>query len=151
MKFFLIYIPFFLLILGTKSFSQNIFEEVFEGCNTNRFVMEKDSLTIKVKEDNDILHLLANGFDKKVVKEIRGVLACQIIVDLEGNSCLLSIENQSNIKTEMLNIKNIIDDNLKWYKPREKTSVIFAVKFYGNEVELKRIGLNSKGFHDLTE
>lgn len=149
MKKAFIYIPVFLLVFTPKSFTQNLFEEVFEGCKTERFVIEKDSIKVKIKGGN-LINILAKNFDERVVKEIRGVLSFQVIVDLQGNSCLLSADNETNIKTEQLNLKNIIDNNLKWYKPKEKTSVILAIKFYGNEVELKRIGLNAeKGFHQL--
>ena len=73
----------------------------------------------------------------------------QILVDLEGNSCLLSVQNETNKKTEQLNLKNIIDNNLKWEIPKEKKSAIIAIQF-SEIVEAKRVGLNSeKGFHEL--
>ena len=143
----LIYI---LLAFSLNTFAQDIFEKKFENCDTEKFVMERN--TISVKQKTDFVNILATNFDKKTVKEIRGLLSLQVIVNEEGGSCLLSIDNETNIRTEDLNLKMIIDNEVKWYKPKEKTSVILAIKFYGNEVELKRIGLSSeKGFHELID
>ncbi|PKO99296.1 MAG: hypothetical protein CVU03_02380 [Bacteroidetes bacterium HGW-Bacteroidetes-2] len=143
----LIYI---LLAFSLNTFAQDIFEKKFENCDTEKFVMESN--TISVKQKTDFVNILATNFDKKTVKEIRGLLSLQVIVNEEGGSCLLSIDNETNIRTEDLNLKMIIDNEVKWYKPKEKTSVILAIKFYGNEVELKRIGLSSeKGFHELID
>ena len=130
-------------------FSQNIFEEKFEGCNTDHFVMESDSISVRLKGAG-LLEILEDNFDENVVKKIQGDLTLQVLVDLQGNSCLLSIENKTNIATESLNIKEIIDNKLKWYKPSKKTSPILAIRFSGAAAEVVRIGLNGKkGFHQL--
>ena len=141
-----------LLILFSLSFgsqAQNIFDEKFEGCNTDRFATEKDS--IKVREtDKDLVYVLANNLETENVRKIKGLLSFQIIVDLNGKSCLLSVDNETNIPTEKLNLKEIIDNNLNWEKPIEKTSVIVAIMFYGTSVQKKRIGMSSeKGFHPI--
>ena len=100
--------------------------------------------------DQDIITILAENFDKEVITDIKGVLSIQIVVDQEGNSCVLSLENDTNIETKELNIKSIFDNKLRWTKPDENKSVIISIKFYGDSVELKRIGLNAeKGFHEL--
>lgn len=141
----------FLLLFGI-SFgiqAQNIFDDKFEGCNTDRFATEKDSIEVKETE-KDLVYVLANNLEEENVKKIKGLLSCQIIVDLNGKSCLLSVNNETNISTEKLNLKEIIDQNLNWEKPTEKTSVIVAIMFYGKSVEKKRIGMSSeKGFHQI--
>lgn len=140
---------FVFLAFQVHLFSQNIFEEKFESCNTDHFVMESDSISVRIKEDG-VLEILGKNFDKEVVEKIKGDLSLQILVDLQGNSCLLSIENKTNIATEQLNIKEIIDSKLKWHKPPEKTSPILAIRFYGDAAEIIRMGLNGKkGFHQL--
>lgn len=143
-------LTYILLAFTINTFAQNIFEIKFENCDTEKFVMESN--TISVKQKTDFINILATNFDRKAVKEIRGLLSMQIIVNEKGDSCLLSIDNGTNIRTEDLNLKRIIDNEVKWYKPKEKTSVILAIKFHGNKVELKRIGLSSeKGFHELSK
>jgi len=135
------------ILFSQQIFSQNLFDEVFEGCNTDKFTVESDSISLQPK--NAILGILRNSFDKETVKIIDGLLVLQILVDLEGNSCLLSVQNETNKKTEQLNLKNIIDNNLKWEIPKEKKSAIIAIQF-SEIVEAKRVGLSSeKGFHEL--
>jgi hypothetical protein len=143
----LIFLILFVISFGSQA--QNIFDEKFDECNTDRFATEKDS--IKVREtDKDLVYVLANNLETENVKKIKGLLSFQIIVDLNGKSCLLSVDNETNIPTEKLNLKEIIDKNLNWEKPTEKTSVIVAIMFYGKSVEKKRIGMSSeKGFHPI--
>ena len=143
----LIFLLLFCVSLGIQA--QNIFEAKFEGCNTDRFATEKDSIEVK-STDKDLVYVLANNLKKENVKKIKGLLSCQIIVDLNGKSCLLSVDNETNISTEKLNLKEIIDQNLSWEKPVEKTSVIVAIMFYGKSVQKKRIGMSGeKGFHPI--
>lgn len=146
MKFYW-YLILFLATYGLNA--QNIFEEKFEGCSTTHFLMESDSISVR-SVGPGVLEILAKNFDKEVVEKIKGDLSLQVLVDLQGNSCLLSIENKTNIATESLNIKEIIDNKLKWQKPPEKTSPILAIRFYGDAAEIIRMGLNGKkGFHEL--
>jgi hypothetical protein len=132
----------------SQAYSQNIFDEKFDGCNTDYFKTESDTTTVELV--SDFVKILSSNFDDETVKKIRGLLSLQIIVDADGKSCLLSLENETNISTANLAIKSIIDSKLLWEKPKEKISVILATKFYGNAVEVKRIGLSKeKGFHEL--
>ena len=143
--------PLLLIIIMLFSFQiycQNIFDKKFDDCETEYFTTESD--TISVKMASDFVNILSSNFEKEIVKKIRGILSLQIIVDKEGKSCLLSLKNETNIDTEKLDIKSIIDKNLLWKKTKQKISVIVATKFYGNAVEVKRIGLSKeKGFHEI--
>ena len=101
--------------------------------------------------ENEILKILKDNFEEETIKTIDGMLLLQIIVDLEGNSCLLSLQNETNISSDKLNLKSIIDENLKWKIPLEKKAALVAIKF-SDIVELKRFGINSKkGIHELEE
>lgn len=136
------------MLFTVQMYCQNIFDEKFDGCNTDYFKTESDTITVELI--SDFVKILSSNFDDETVKKIRGVLSLQIIVDTDGNSCLLSLENETNIDTSKLVIKSIVDSKLLWKKPKEKVSVIVATKFYGNAVEVKRIGLSKeKGFHEL--
>lgn len=138
-----------LSIFSGDLMAQHMFKEKFEDCKTKRFTTEKDSISVQENE-KDIIYILANNFTEENVKKIKGLLSLQIIVDTNGNSCLLSITNDTNLKTKKLNIKQIIDKKLTWRKPDEKTSVLLGIKFYGSEVEKKRIGMSKeKGFHAI--
>lgn len=137
-------------IMNVKLTAQNIFPEKFEGCNTDRFSAESEKIEVE-PTNKDIIYVLANNFSSDNIKKIRGELHLQIIVDVNGKSCLLSVENKTNIESDKLELKNIIDNILTWRKPNEKTSVMIAMMFYENEVAVKRIGMNrEKGFHEIT-
>ncbi|MGY0391691.1 hypothetical protein ACW5R3_03885 [Bizionia sp. KMM 8389] len=135
-----------MMLFINNCFSQSIFKTSFEGCNTDYFNIESDSIVAVTK--NDIIKVLANNLDEQVISGIKGILSLQILIDDEGKSCLLSVDNETNIKNERLNLKNIINSKLEWYKPKEKISALIIIKFYGNEVELKRLGISpEKGLH----
>ena len=71
-------------------------------------------------------------------------------MDLEGNSCLLSVKNETNIKTKKILLKEVIDSKLNWQKPTKKVSAIIQLKFTDNEVKMNRLGLSGKkGWHKL--
>lgn len=139
----------FTLLFTIQTYCQNIFDEKYVSCDTEYFKTESD--TISVEMASDFVKTLSSNFDDETVKKIRGILSLQIIVGTDGKSCLLSLDNETNIETSKLAIKSIIDENLLWKKPKEKVSVIVAIKFYGNAVEVKRLGISKeKGFHELT-
>ncbi|OWW24540.1 hypothetical protein B4Q04_14580 [Zobellia sp. OII3] len=138
-----------LILSANQIYCQNIFTEKFDLCNTTYFETESDS--VLAKPISDFVNVIATNLNDDKVKTIRGILSLQIIVDEDGRSCLLSVENNTNIETDELFLKTSIDDNLLWHKLNRQVSVIVAIKFYGNEVEIKRIGISKeKGFHELS-
>jgi hypothetical protein len=139
----------FALLFTIQTYCQNIFDEKYDGCDTEYFKTESDTTSVEMA--SDFVKTLSSNFDDETVKKIRGILSLQIIVGTDGKSCLLSLDNETNVETSKLAIKSIIDENLLWEKPKEKVSVIVAAKFYGNAVEVKRLGISKeKGFHELT-
>lgn len=140
---------FFLLItLGVQG--QNLFNEKFDGCITDYFTTEKDSVVVRPLE-KDIISVLKEHMSAKNVSKIKGGFAVQIIVDLEGKSCLISVLNETNISTSELNLKEIIDSYLFWEKPKEKTSVMISLHFKGNSVKIVRLGLSDKGINPIPD
>src|SRR5699024_7518781 len=129
MKFLIV---FFLLLTALQGHSQHIFAEKFGKCNTDRFVMESDSITIQPVED--LIEVLSINMEEETVKKIRGILFLQVLVDQKGRSCLLSAENSTNIATEQLFLKDLIDHNLFWQWPDEKTAVVIGLNFHENTV-----------------
>jgi hypothetical protein len=92
------------------------------------------------------------SFDDKTKSKIKDVLSLQIVVDTDGRSCLLSLENKTNIKTAKLNLKKNIDENLIWNNSSNKVSALIILKFNSNSIQFKRIGINGKkGFHVIEE
>jgi len=145
MRFTLLFLVF---LSGFSTFSQNLFKEVFEACRTERFLVESDSISIQPVED--LIEILAFNMDEEVIKEIRGVLLIQVVVDQKGRSCLLSAENSTNIPTKKLFLKEMIDQNLFWQWPEEDISVMIGMNFHKDSVQFMRLGLNEeKGLHPL--
>lgn len=143
-------IAFLILLFAVQVHSQQIFAETFEKCNTDRFVMESDSITIQPVED--LIEVLSINMEEETIQTIRGTLFLQVIVDQKGRSCLLSAENSTNIATEQMLIKDLIDHNLFWQWPDEKTAVVIGLNFQKNTVQFVRVGINTeKGFHPLED
>lgn len=141
-------ISFLILFLPFQGYSQQLFAETFEKCNTDRFVMESDSITIQPVED--LIEVLSINMEEQTIEKIRGILFIQVLVDQKGRSCLLSAENSTNIATEDLFLKDLIDHNLFWQWPDEQTAVVIGMNFHENAVQFLRIGINDqKGFHPI--
>ena len=64
----------------------------------------------------------------------------QIIVDTLGNCCLISVFNNTNIKTKKMNLKSIIDSSLSFMNVDKPVAVVLQVSFDGNSVSFLRIG-----------
>ncbi|MGK4566975.1 hypothetical protein [Flavobacterium sp. 3HN19-14] len=86
-----------------------------------------------------------------MVEKIRGVLRLQVIVDIDGSSCLISVENKTNIKTSKLDLKTNVDKNLIWGKQAEKISPLIVLNFTGDNVVVTRFGLGKQGIHELKQ
>ncbi|AEA45230.1 hypothetical protein [Fluviicola taffensis] len=139
----------FLVFTMSNSFAQNVFPEQFKGCNTDGFALEHDTTTAKLNSI-EFLKLLGDYLGADAMGKLRGKLSLQIIVDLEGNSCLLSIENKTNVKTKKLNLKTWIDQEIKWKKLSEKVGAMIVLEFTESGVTLKRLGMGgTRDWHYL--
>lgn len=144
-------IIFFLAFYSLTGTAQHIYPEKFTGCNTDHFALEGDSITGKI-DMKYFLKTILSGIDSKSREKLSGILSLQIVVDTDGHSCLISIENETNIPTTKLNLKATIDNSLIWQKPGQKVSPMLMLKFNPVSVQYKRIGLNGKkGMHIIEE
>ncbi len=139
------------LFIGANLNAQQIFPEKFEDCKAAAFRLESDSMIAKIT-DKEFIDIISSGFTHKIKRKIEGSIALQIFVDLEGNSCLLSVDNKTNFSTSKLNLKRTIDDKLHWRKLKENISAIIVLKFQDNLVSLKRLGNNANaGWYEITD
>ena len=140
-----------LLLFSLHGKAQNIFPEKFTGCNTDHFSLEHDSIEVK-KSADELLNGITQHFTPETKKKIRGELKLQVIVDLNGNSCLISVENKTNMTTSELDLKTNIDKNLIWDKPTEKVSPLIVLNFKKGTILIRRFGLDGNtGFHELKQ
>ena len=138
-------------MFSSAAISQNLFPKKFEGCNTDHFSLESNIITAKL-EKSDILKVIKDALGTKTLSKIKGEMMLQIIVDLEGRSCLISIDNNTNINLDKLQLKEAIDNNLVWDKPSKKVAAIVALNFRKDEILIARMGLDgNKGWHRLEE
>jgi hypothetical protein len=150
MKFNLLIIAIISIITIGKASSQSLFPDKFQGCNTDRFALESDSTTAKIDSD-ELIKIITSTLSDKQRNKISGKLTLQIIVDLNGNSCLLSVKNDTNIKTTKIDLKSFIDNKLVWDRPTKKVAAIVLIGFTGDGIKIKRLGMNAKkGVHELT-
>jgi hypothetical protein len=135
-------VVFICLLLTNIIEAQNVFPDKFDGCITDRFGLEKDSIEARI-DSKYLVNTVLSGVDEKYKSKLNGILKLQIIVNTDGKSCLISIENNTNIKTSKLNLKKTIDDNLIWnINQKNKVSPLIILKFNSNSVQLKRIGVS---------
>ncbi|MEQ8238496.1 MAG: hypothetical protein RIA69_04745 [Cyclobacteriaceae bacterium] len=136
-------------LLITSSFGQTLFPDKFQGCNTERFGLESDTITARVS-DQHLISTITSSFDEKTQKKIRGKLTLQVLVEEDGTSCLLSLKNDTKVKTSKMNIKKAIDEQLQWDTLDERVSPVILLNFSQNGIAFKRLGMNAnKGVHEL--
>lgn len=139
------------LIFQVRVYSQELLPEKFAACDAPSFLLESDTTVARISDDK-LIAIIVSGFEKNVKTKIAGVLQMQIIVDSNGNSCLLSIKNKTNIKTEALNLKNTIDQKLKWNRPMQGVSTLVVLYFEATQISLKRFGYSSEyGWQEISD
>ncbi len=145
----LLYIALLMACLPAKA--QNLFPEKFAGCNTDHFALESKVEDAKILP-SVLMMIVTQKFGDENLKKISGILKLQIIVDTDGKSCLLSVENGTNVETSQMNLKETIDQNLIWQKPSQKVAALVFLKFEGGKMYMKRMGLDGNlGWHELSK
>ncbi|MFT6216114.1 MAG: hypothetical protein ACJAS3_002522 [Roseivirga sp.] len=139
MKAFKYFLAIVLFGFSTEAFSQHVYPEVIDNCYLDQFVYESDSIIAKL-ENEKIIEVITGSWDAKTKKNAEGFLGVQILVNNRGASCLMSVKNNTNIKTKKMNLANSINDNLKWPRMPQKVSVIAVLTFEDGKIELKRMG-----------
>jgi len=144
-----------IIILFTTSFnsySQNIYKEKLKRCNTKQFALESKNKTAKIA-DKELIKFISQITTDNIRKKIRGTLKIQIIVYKNGTSCLLSYENETNIKSSELKInefKTLVDSSLIWENGIENVATLIEIKYQKKKITFTRFGLNGiTGWHKL--
>lgn len=140
MKLFII----LFIFISSNLLSQHILEIKYEGCDTQEFGMEgKDTTEVKISSLK-FLEVFVSTLDEEDIEDIEGVLTFQIIVYMDGSSCLISARNETNLKTELLINKEVLDTELEWEKPKENTCAMIQLVFRDGNVKYSRLGSNMK-------
>ncbi|NRB60444.1 MAG: hypothetical protein HRU50_10970 [Winogradskyella sp.] len=132
--------------------AQNIYKEQLEGCDTKMFALESETKTAHI-DDTEIIKALSTLIDDTQRNKIKGKLKLQIIVYTDSSSCLLSYENDTNMKTTNLNIEEFrayINENLVWTNKDKNVAALIEIKFKKKKVVIERLGMDGKrGWHIL--
>ena len=141
----------FIFFIGWGARAQHVFPEKFLVCNAGQVAPENEHIIARISKKK-LMEVITSGIDKTPKpKKIWGRLSLQIVVDPEGNSCLLSMHNQTTLLSAQCDLKEDIDRNLVWEKPARKVATIVVIDFFGRRSTVKRIGLDAAGgWHEIT-
>jgi len=135
----------------TTAKSQFIFPESYKDCKVTMFLLENDTTITRIS-DEKLIETITNGFSSKVKAKIKGNLSLQIFVDTTKSSCLLSVDNKTNIKTKDLNLQKSINNKLIWSEVNQPVSTIVIFNF-DKTISIKRLGYNENfgGWREISD
>jgi ligand-binding sensor domain-containing protein len=132
---------FFLTSISIFSFGQNLYTEKFDNCKLSNFCL--DCGETKAEMPQSFKQQLINFLDSNNLNKINGQIEIQILIDSFGKPCLLSANNQTNIKSGKLNLQKAINNTSVW-KPAisqnvvAQSSVSLLLVFENGDFTIKR-------------
>ena len=142
------YLMIFLFFLASFSFGQNMFETKLDKCDANAFFLEGKEIFTQ-KDIAELFTEILSNIDSSKLKEVRGEIKMQVLVDTLGNACCLSMESDLNRIGKKIDFANIINNSTKWTPPireGEITSIctIIRLEFAEDKIIIQRQGFNRK-------
>lgn len=122
--------------IGLKA--QYVYPEKFDHCYIDEFKFEETEIIAEV-DDEKLKEAIIAGWDSKMLDKGEGNLGLQVLVDRKGNSCLMSVRNDTNMKMKKMNLVENIGQ-LKWKGQTDKISAIILLHFEKGEITIKRLG-----------
>lgn len=134
-----------ILFLNVMS-GQNLYPEKYQNCILSRFCL--DCSEIKAEPPHNFVKKFLNELNQKALNKISGTIEVQILIDSNGNPCLLSAENKSNIKSKKLKLEKGINHAGNWSPAisnhkRESVSVSLILIFKNGQLSIYRREFNS--------
>jgi len=125
---------------------QNLYPEKYQNCSVSRFCL--DCSEIKAEPPHNFVKKFLNELNQKALNKITGTIEVQILIDSNGNPCLLSAENKSNIKSKKLKLEKGINHAGNWSPAisnhkRESVSVSLILIFKNGQLSIHRREFNS--------
>ncbi len=125
--------------MGLELSAQYVYPEKYDQCYLDEFKFETDKL-IAIIEQESLIKTITEGWNKKMKDNAVGYLGLQILVDRRGQSCLMSVRNDTNMKVKKMNLSSNVNNNLKWPRMSEKISAIVLLHFEEGKISMKRLG-----------
>lgn len=153
-------IIFFTIIIFTNAQSQHLYPEKFDGCITSRFCLDCGDPQAEIPQT--LAQDLIANLHESALKDLKGTIEVQILIDENGKPCLLSADNKTKISSKKLKLQKAINGILNW-KPavsgnkKTKSSISLLLQFNNGNVQFKRkifdfknqTNMSSKGTPDV--
>lgn len=130
------------LMFGENSQAQHIFSETIGDCFTTSFCLDCGSPKVIVPADF-IVNLQSN-IRPELLHKISGEIKVQFIVDILGNMCVYSVDNQTNVETAKLNLTEAAKSLKRWEPAIERglpvfSTIALSLKFSNGFILAERI------------
>lgn len=141
------YIIFFLGLISINSLcGQNLYQEKFENCKLSMFCL--DCGDIKAIPPESFIDDFVSNLNKKSLSKIGGNIEVQILVDSLGKPCLLSANNETNVKSKKLNLQYAINQTANWAPALKEgeikeVSVSLLLNFSNGKLSIRRRDFNA--------
>ncbi|OEJ99939.1 hypothetical protein [Roseivirga misakiensis] len=135
-----LFIVIFLSLGFTSQLSaQHVYPIKFDDCYLDQFKFETDLIRVKV-DQKELIDKITAGWTSKMINKAVGDLGLQILVDKRGNSCLVSVRNDTNMNLKKMNLSKNINSKLKWTGTGDKISALVLLQFKDGTITTKRLG-----------
>ena len=135
------------LFIINFAFGQHLYPEKYDECKLSRFCL--DCGDTKAEPPTDFMTGFLSNLNEKSLKKIKGSIAVQILIDSIGKPCLLSAQNETNVKSKKLKLQNGINNTNNWLPAitkgkAESASVSLLLVFEDGKLAIKRRNFDTK-------
>jgi len=139
---------FFLSIVTSFSYGQNLFDTKFKKCDASAFFLEGNEIFAQ-KDLVELSSEILSKIEPSQLLVISGEIKIQVFIDSLGNACCVSLENNLNKKGKKIDFASIIDNHTTWTSPIRKGQIasvctIISLDFLEDKIIVQRQGYNRK-------
>ncbi len=121
--------------------AQNLYQEKFNDCKLSTFCL--DCGDTKSEPQSTIIDEIIQNLDKSTFTKTKGIIEIQILINEDGKPCLLSVQNQTNVSTKKLKLKEAINNSSNWSPAitkgkKQNSSVSVILEFNNGSLSAKR-------------
>lgn len=135
------------LFIINFAFGQHLYPEKYDECKLSRFCL--DCGDTKAEPPADFVTDFLSNLNEKSLKKIKGSIVVQILIDSIGKPCLLSAQNETNIKSKKLKLQDGINNTNNWLpaitkEKAESASVSLLLIFEDGKLAIRRRNFDTK-------
>lgn len=130
-----------LSLITNSLYAQSLYPEKFDDCKLSSFCL--DCGEPKAQPPKTFIQNLLSGIGAKNFAGLKGSIDLQILIDMNGRPCLLSVDNKTNISSADLNLKLAINGSESWMPAisgivKVNSSVSLILQFENGKYSAKR-------------